>query len=413
MRAFVERSLVAQVADEAALRAEALAKGPAAASASVVEVTDSTEEYVQVLRAGVVVGASANVVGLAQLAMPEHDRPVRVDTVPFAPGSFVVMSVAADNGDVIVVGRSIDDVAEARRAVGVALAVGGPAILAIVGAVTWWIVGRALRPVEAIRLEVEQISTSELSRRVPAPSGEDEIARLATTMNGMLERLEVGHERQRRFVSDASHELRSPVASIRQHAEVARTHPNVMSVTGFSDTVLHEVTRLQDLVDDLLLLAQIDEGVPALTVDVDVDDLLLAEAARLRAVTPLEIDTSHVIAGRVRGDRVQLERVVRNLVDNAARHARTRVELSVRERDPGTIVVACDDDGPGIPEAEREHVLRRFVRLDEGRARDEGGSGLGLAIVREVIERHGGTTTLSAGALGGLRVEVALPGSTS
>jgi signal transduction histidine kinase len=276
---------------------------------------------------------------------------------------------------------------------------------------TWWIVGRTLRPVEDIRLEVEQISTSELSRRVPVPAGKDEIGRLAATMNRMLGRLESGHDRQRRFVSDASHELRSPVASIRQHAEVARAHADAMPPRDLADAVLLEVERLQGLVDDLLVLAQIDEGVPQASIDVDVDDLVLAEVARLRAATSLDVDARAISAARVRGDRTRLERVVRNLGDNAARHARARVALSVGQRD-GVVVVVIDDDGPGIPEDDRARVFERFVRRDEARTRGDGGAGLGLAIVRDVVDRHGGTVALSDSDLGGLRAEVTLPGAT-
>jgi signal transduction histidine kinase len=282
--------------------------------------------------------------------------------------------------------------------------------LSMVAATTWKVVGRTLAPVEAIRGEVDEISADELHRRVPDPPGDDEITRLARTMNRMLGRLEDAQARQRRFISDASHELRSPVASIRQHAEVALAHPDAVTAAELAETVLAEDLRVQDLVDDLLLLARADEHTLHLRRrPVDLDDLVFEEARRLREVTDLAVDTAAVSAGRVEGDIAGLRRVLRNLGDNAARHARSRISFSLAERD-GSVVLVVDDDGPGIPEGDRERVLERFVRLDDGRARDEGGSGLGLAIVSELTRAHGGTVSLADSPLGGARVEVRLPG---
>jgi signal transduction histidine kinase len=214
-------------------------------------------------------------------------------------------------------------------------------------------------------------------------------------------------ERQRRFVADAAHELRSPVASIRQHAEVASAHPETTDVGELATTVGAEGVRLQALVDDLLLLARLDEGAGVAREEVDLDDLVLAEAERLRATTTDEIRTRDVHAGRVRGEARSLERLVRNLGDNAARHAGT-VAFALAVED-GHVTLTVDDDGPGIPAADRERVFERFVRLDEGRGRADGGTGLGLAIAREVARAHGGDVTLADSSLGGLRAEVALP----
>jgi signal transduction histidine kinase len=198
-------------------------------------------------------------------------------------------------------------------------------------------------------------------------------------MNQMLGRLERSRERQQQFVADASHELRSPLAGIRQTAEVARAHPGALPEGELAEAVLEESGRLQRLVEQLLLLTRADEGVVARTQqDVDLDDLALAEARRV--VRPgLAVDTTRVAAGRVRGDRTALAQVVRNLLDNAARHAERRVAVTVRE-DGGVVELVVEDDGAGIPEDQRRRVFERFVRLDEARARDTGGSGLGLAI---------------------------------
>jgi signal transduction histidine kinase len=228
-------------------------------------------------------------------------------------------------------------------------------------------------------------------------------------MNQMLGRLEKAQASQRRFVSDASHELRSPVTSIRQHAEVALAHPGSTSVQALAQTVLAENLRVQRLVDDLLLLAKVDEYILQLRRQpIDLDDLVFDEAGRLRATGSLRIDTTRVSAGRVAGDLSGLRRVLRNLSDNAAGHARTRVEFALSERDDA-VVFTIDDDGPGIPENERQRVFERFVRLDDARARHDGGTGLGLAIVAELVSAHGGTVTITDSGLGGARVEVILP----
>lgn len=289
------------------------------------------------------------------------------------------------------------------------LASGIPLLLLITGTVTWRVVGRALAPVERMRAEVEAISSKELHRRVPDPPGNDEIARLAETMNRMLTRLEQGQTRQRRFISDASHELRSPVATIRQHAEVALSHPNVTRIDELAEVVLAEDLRLQRMVEDLLLLTKIDEGTLHLWREsVDLDDLLFAEAARLRATTDVLVDTSEVSAGRVSGDRRQLDKLVRNLIDNAARHAHDKVALSLREHD-GEVLLTVDDDGEGIPTFERERIFERFVRLEAARDRDSGGSGLGLAIVAEIAGAHGATIAVRDRPEGGTRLDVRFP----
>jgi signal transduction histidine kinase len=327
-------------------------------------------------------------------------------------GEFLAVATGAETPQgrrTVVVARSTETVTEATAAVSGLLAVGLPLLLAVVAVTTWVLVGRALAPVEAIRAEVDAISAAALHRRVPDPPADDEIGRLARTMNRMLGRLEQAQARQRRLVADASHELRSPVATIRQHAEVALAHPDRTSTTELAATVLAEDLRLQRLAEDLLLLTRADEHTLALRRrPVDLDDLVFDEARRLRDATGLTVDTTAVSAGRVDGDPAGLRRVLRNLGDNAARHAGGRLAFSVAERD-GKVLLAVDDDGSGIPEADRERVFERFVRLDDARARDDGGSGLGLAIVAELVAAHGGTVAVATSPLGGARVAVTLP----
>ncbi|WP_236713562.1 sensor histidine kinase [Rathayibacter tanaceti] len=249
---------------------------------------------------------------------------------------------------------------------------------------------------------------SALDRRIEAPGSGDEIDRLAQTLNRMLDRLQSGQERQRRFVSDASHELRSPVAALRQTAEVALAHPDRLDSVRLATTVAQESVRLGGLIEGLLLLARADEARLVVTAaPVDLDDLALLEVRRLRDSGVL-VDASGVSPVQVVADEALLSRALRNLVDNAVRHRVSRLALTCRS-DGAEAVLAVDDDGPGIPDAERERVLERFVRLDEGRARDAGGSGLGLAIVAGIAAAHGGRVIVGGSALGGARVEVRVP----
>jgi signal transduction histidine kinase len=198
------------------------------------------------------------------------------------------------------------------------------------------------------------------------------------------------------------------VAAIRQHAEVAGEHPDATRVDELATAVLNETDRLQGLVEDLLVLARLEEGGESVTTEVDLDDIVLAEAARLRRTSTLEVDASQVSAGRVHGNAAALDRMVRNLTENAVRYARGRIALVLAQADE-RVVLSVSDDGPGIDPQDRERVLERFVRLDESRGRGTGGAGLGLAIVREVAASYGGDTRLGESPLGGLLVEVRLP----
>jgi signal transduction histidine kinase len=420
MVSLLERSLRDHVHSSALLRAEAIAEELASGTSPdglALGVRGEDEEFVQVLDADAdVVIASPNVEGRAPVVMlaPGESGTIGPRTPPdVEPFDDPFVAVATRSGGerplTVIVGRNLEIVSEARRTLTWVLTIAMPLLLVVVGVVTWRVVGRALSPVDAIGAEVEAISSRELHRRVSEPGGKDEISRLAATMNRMLARLEAGRLRERRFVSDASHELRSPVATIRQHAEVALSHPEHTSTQDLAEIVLDEDARLQRLVEDLLLLTRIDEGTLELRTDpVDLDDLVFEEAARLRGATDLKVDIGGVSAGRVLGDREQLGRLIRNLTDNAVRHARTTIALSLAERN-GEVVLEVYDDGTGIDDAERDRIFDRFVRLDEARDRDSGGSGLGLAIVREVAVFHGGTVAVDSGS-GGSRFEVRLPG---
>ncbi|RSN13528.1 two-component sensor histidine kinase [Streptomyces sp. WAC 05977] len=290
----------------------------------------------------------------------------------------------------------------ALDAVRVTLLVGVPVIALLIGAVAWLAVRRSLRPVEAIRSEVAAIGAHDLSRRVPAPDSADEIAKLAETMNTMLARLDTAVTRQSRFTSDASHELRTPLASLRTQLEVLLAHPDRLDWRDACRNALLDITRLQDLVGDLVLLGKLDNAEPERTTPVRLSEVVESCLSGRQGVRA-GIDGDPMVLG----DRGRLERLLRNLVDNAQRHTRTGVEVRVSTVDEFAVVEVIDD-GPGIPAADRERVFDRFVRLDDGRARDDGGAGLGLAIVAEIAHAHGGTVEI-ADHDGGARLVVRLP----
>jgi signal transduction histidine kinase len=301
--------------------------------------------------------------------------------------------------------NSLDAVDSTVDSITGALVIGVPVLIALLAGLTWWLTGRALKPVEAIRAEAAAITGSTIHRRVPEPNTDDEIGRLARTMNSMLDRLEATSLRQRRFVSDASHELRSPVAVIRAQVEVALRRGDEADWPMVAQRVLVEDARLEQAVSELLELARTEERADATPILVDLDEVVLEETARERRVP---IDTSRVLAGRVHGTSAQFARVVANLLDNACRHAEAQVSIAL-VRQEHDVVLIVDDDGPGISVADRERVFERFTRLDEGRSRDAGGVGLGLAMVRAIVERHGGSVAVDDAPLGGARFVVRLP----
>lgn len=280
-------------------------------------------------------------------------------------------------------------------------------LLLLVGAATWVLVGLSLAPVERIRARVQGITAARLQDRVPEPTTHDEIARLAVTMNQMLGRLDAAHNTQRRFVADASHELRSPLATLTAGLEVAAADPSGHAWQELHPMMASEAARMQRLVQDLLLLAKADDNrLLHQRGDVDLDDLLYAESRRL-TVSSVEVDTD-ITPVRVIGDTAKLSQVLRNLTDNAAREARHRIRLSLSQ-EQDTAVVVIEDDGPGVPPEQRQRIFERFVRLDESRERGRGGSGLGLAIVTELVHGHGGTISVSDSSLGGAKFELRLP----
>ncbi|MFF4607374.1 sensor histidine kinase [Streptomyces sp. NPDC001339] len=270
------------------------------------------------------------------------------------------------------------------------LTTGVPLAALLVAALAWATARRSLRPVEAIRQEVAEITDTSLDRRVPVPDARDPVRRLALTTNTTLDRLETAVERQRRFVADASHELRSPVAALRYELETALAHPDTIDPHQTLHDALTATQRIQTLTEDLLLLARPDH--PAVHSLIDLAGLAteLVHEYRHRG-HPVSLRSSPDQAP-VRGDGTQLHRLLRNLLDNAVRHARTAVTVNVTD-DGHTHTVSIHNDGTPLAPEEYEHIFERFTRLDEARDRDRGGSGLGLAIARDIAERHHGTLT--------------------
>ncbi len=279
-------------------------------------------------------------------------------------------------------------------------------LVLFVAGLTWLLVGRALRPVAAMRREFTEITERDLHRRVPVPRARDEIHRLARTMNATLDRLHRAMTRQRQFVADASYELRSPIAAVRAQLELVLARP---SRTDWPDAVhkaLRDTDRLQAVASDLLLLARLDAQEAPRTAAVDLGALAAEEVRRHPGALTLAGEQER--AAVVTGSRVQLSRLLTNLTDNARRHTRTTVSITVAVHD-GMVELAVDDDGPGIPEGDRERVFERFTRLDDARARQDGGTGLGLAIANDIAHAHGGSLTVLTSPRGGARLLLCLP----
>lgn len=345
-------------------------------------------DLVQVVNAhGVVVNSSTGAMGMAPMSSfrpPPDDRFQQL-----TEGSLMVMAIrvsAAADSPVVYAGLREPAILQ-KNHLEYFISAGLLVLLALASWMTWCVVGRTLRPVAAIRARMSEITVSDLSLRVPVPPGEDEIALLARTANQTLARLEEAVEQQRRFASTASHELRTPITGLRVQLEEALLYPNE---TDPRDTIRSALTtsgRLEAIVNDLLQLARLRAADPAPQEPIDLGALVTEEAAQGIGM-PIRVHASDGVW--VRGSRIQLIRVVGNLLSNARRHADSRVEVFVGVED-GKAVVAVVDDGAGIAPADRERVFERFTRLDDGRLRDSGGSGLGLAISRDIAHAHRGT----------------------
>jgi signal transduction histidine kinase len=315
----------------------------------------------------------------------DHDEPFRI----------AALGVTTSAGPrTVLVGESLDAVDDATGAILVALLLGLPLLGLVVGGATFLFVGRTLRPVEAMSRQAALITSRNLHERLPVPAADDEIADLASTMNTMLDRIETASAAQRRFVGDASHELRSPLATVQANADLLKDADLPAPAERSVGRIRTESARMARLVEDLLLLARADDnGLRRRRQDVDLDDIVYHERERLGLEHP-QLDVRATFEPtRVAGDADALLRAVRNLIDNSARHAAHDVTISLGTTN-GMAELVIGNDGPPIPAADRERIFDRFVRLDDSRSRTDGGSGLGLAIAREIVTAHGGTLTV-------------------
>lgn len=345
-------------------------------------------------------GPSTRVVTVDNGRADADDGPYRVAVVSTSSPEGPVTVYAAQST------RSVDESISELVAV---LSVGIPVVVLALALAGWLLVGRALRPVETMRRQVAAIPGTEPGRRLEQPPARDELGRLAATFNELLARIEASTGRQRQFVADAAHELRSPIAALQAQAEVFARHPQVAATPAAQAGMLADTQRLARLVDDLLALARLDAHPHPPRQVVDLDDLVLQEVRRAGGRGPT-VRADQMSAGRVLGDPAALDRVVRNLLDNAVRHATATVTVRLdTTEEMVTLVVA--DDGPGIPSLDRDRVFERFTRLDDSRSRDAGGAGLGLAIVRDVVESHGGRVQIQDNQPGA-RFTVVLPATS-
>jgi signal transduction histidine kinase len=349
----VRHALVASLDDEARTRVGLIAQSVAAGSLPTSPLPAAREDAAdQVVGPDGVVAATANIAGAGVLFADAPGQSITVRTVdlpqiPDAADSYRLATVRTDNGYDIYVALPSDDVTESVARVARVLAIGLPVLFLLLVGASWVLVGRTLRPVERARV------------------------------------------RQREFVADAAHELRSPLASMRAQLEVAAEYPDPARWPADVDALTGEVVRMGRLVDDLLEIARTDEAAPVARRPVDLDDVALRAVARTRGRDGVVVSSAGVSAARVSGDPVALERVAGNLLDNAVRHATSTVTVSVSAAD-GWAVLTVADDGSGVPAAERDRVFERFARSDAARSREGGGVGLGLAIVRGIVVRHGG-----------------------
>jgi signal transduction histidine kinase len=363
---------------------------------------------VQVLHSGKVVAASRELRREPPLWIPGDPQVQTNDYVLAGQATDVhVVEVPVSFGsthDNVVVVTSLDQYDSSLNYVQRLLEIGLPALLLVVGAICWVIVRRALRPIEALRKEVADVAAVSGAHRVAEPPTDDEVGRLARTLNSMLDRLESSTLRERRFLSDASHELRSPIANIRTEIEVALHHPDRTEWPRVASEVLSQDERMEQLVESLLMLARSDEGRLA-SVDPNAAPIdLAAVAEQVVAEATSRCDGVSVVAvtepTSVQVPAVYLERIIGNLIDNACRYASSRVQVTVSSR-AGSAVLTVSDDGPGVPVEDRGRIFERFVRLDEARDRVHGGFGLGLAIVADLCRAFGGTIEISDAEGGG------------
>jgi len=360
------------------------------------------ESFIQIIdQPGNVIASSSNIEGeTALFATPAPEVGYvhfTVESVPIGDNAFRIIArrISSPAGNfTIYVGYSLESVNESVRSLIALLLLGFPLLVLVVGLITWLTTTRALKPIETMRRDVESMTADKLYERVTVPAPNDEVHRLAVTMNVLIESIEQAQRLQNQFVENASHELRSPLASLRAQLEVSSPNASESERGLTREHLLSETIRLQLLVDELLDAAQISESRSTPVGFVDLDDVIFDVVQRTRVTTLHTIKVDHVSAGQVCADRRQMERLVTNLVDNAIRHCVSVVSLGLAETD-SHVVLTISDDGPGIPMVDRQRIFDRFERIDDGRGRNEGGFGLGLAMVASIARIHDATVVVT------------------
>ncbi|MDP4509660.1 sensor histidine kinase [Nonomuraea turcica] len=357
---------------------------PASGHVELIQVVDAHQRVVESSK------MASDTLPLSRVRPPPDDRFQRYIECPWGGHCLMLMAIRlspAPDAGVVYAGLPEPDVLSTHRleyVIGTGIAL----LVAVAAWTTWLLVGRTLRPVEAIRARISEITVSDLSLRVPVPPGRDEIAQLAVTANQTLAHLEGAVEQQRRFASTTSHELRNPITGLRAQLEEAARYPDDVDPHETIRTALSATDRLEAIVDDLLQLARLRAAEPTPPEHIDLGELVATEVNVKTGRVPADIRAPRGLV--IRGHRMQLIRVLDNLLANAQRHAESAVGVTV-EQDEDEAVVAVTDDGPGVAPADRERIFERFVRLDDSRSRDPGGSGLGLAISRDIARAHNGS----------------------
>jgi heavy metal sensor kinase len=381
------------------------------------ELIDEGAGAAQVVRSdGQVIAASGGMSQTTSVLPP-------AELAGIAPGAAVQRTVRAggaryrllatafpDGTAVLVLAQDLDAVRSAQRALVTTLLPLGLLAVGTTAAVSMLVAGRSLRPLTSMAAEATDIGGDNLSKRLSVPASGDEVERIGTTINGMLERVESALERERSFAADASHELRTPLAILRGEIELARLRADG-AIAGRLDSALEEADRLAVLVDDLLLLARAGSERRTLA-RTDLSELARQTADRFSVIAAAKDIKIHVTGrGHASVDRAYIERALSNLLDNAIRHtpAEGRIDISC-ETTPAGAVLTVSDTGPGVPDAQLTDIFQRFTRTDD--ARTAGGAGLGLAIVAAIAAAHDGTVRACNREDGtGLRVELHLPRS--
>ena len=360
---------------------------------------------------GQMLGQSANMAGrppIVHFSPPGVRTPTFLTTTEPKLGTIRVLEYPFGGGSrlVFIEGQQINQANAASSSLSHLLLVLLPLLAVALGFVIWHVVGRSMKRVEAIRSSVAHISTNDLNERVPIVGSNDELGRLAITMNEMLDRLESAIARERRFVTDASHELRSPMAGLK--AALGHRSHDPLDAQARLASAMSSFQRLELLADELLTLEASSLAPSTPPQQIDLDDLVLSEAAHLRSSSHLRVIVTEVSAGQVLAREMDLVRIIDNLSSNAARHAKDKVCFALGE-EAGIVRLTVSDNGAGIPEELRERIFERFFRMDSDRNRKAGGIGLGLSIVRELVERWGGSIHVETSDDGGARFVVELP----